>query len=164
MESQVKLSPPWISFYTKLEMLFREDEEVTVDFEDGEDRKIKIFVDNVSKAEALEKLLPKQKTFGNITVNIIVIPSNTADSQENLFRRAFEGNKSVNRIESVVPPYSSNPFTYILFKKEVVQYWDDNMADFYGYQSTLYQDIAKEVFGKNEDLPLDGIYFCTDDF
>ena len=46
---------------------------------------------------------------------------------------------------------------YVLFKKEVVQYDSDDISDFHGVCSTLYQDLAKEIIGEDE-----GIYFCTD--
>lgn len=51
----------------------------------------------------------------------------------------------------------SNPITYIVFKNKVVQFWNDDLSDIYGNRSTLYQDIAKEIFGESS-----GIFFCTD--
>lgn len=57
-------------------------------------------------------------------------------------------------------PFAINSFTYVVFEKEVVQYWNDNLADYNGLTSTLYQDLAKEIF---EDANLDGVYFCTDE-
>ena len=46
-----------------------------------------------------------------------------------------------------------------VFAKEVVQYWNDSLSDPYGKVSTLYQDIAKDIF---EDT--DGVMFCTGEY
>ena len=158
MESNVKLSSPWIDYVHKLEAFFQKDPDVNIVFNDGEERKINIYVEKAAKAEALEELLPTDKTFGNVTVAINVIPANFGEKID-LFRNAFEGNDAVSYIETISPPFTSNPFHYIVFQKEVVQYWNDNLGDINGVRSTLYQDLAKEIF---EDLDLSGIYFCTD--
>lgn len=39
---------------------------------------------------------------------------------------------------------------------KVVQYFNDDLGDAHGVCSTLYQEIAKDVFGEHE-----GIFFCT---
>lgn len=43
-----------------------------------------------------------------------------------------------------------------MFKNKVVQYFNDDLSDANGVCSTLYQEIAKRIFGEN---PM--IYFCT---
>jgi hypothetical protein len=43
-----------------------------------------------------------------------------------------------------------------VFEKKVVQFFNDQLDDINGNKSTLYQDIAKDVFEKHE-----GVYFCT---
>lgn len=51
----------------------------------------------------------------------------------------------------------TNPMTFIVFQNKVVQYWNDDLGDINGNCSTLYQTVAKDVFGDVE-----GIFFCTD--
>lgn len=46
--------------------------------------------------------------------------------------------------------------TYVVFEAKVVQFFNDDIGDINGIKSTLYEDIAEEVFEKKE-----GIYFCT---
>lgn len=46
----------------------------------------------------------------------------------------------------------------MLFKKEVVQYFTDNLGDYNGYRSTLYENIARDIFGD-----IVGVFFCTND-
>ena len=73
-----------------------------------------------------------------------------------MFRKAFEGNPAFSYAVTV-GGISSNDFNYVVFKNKVVQYWNDNLGDINGNESTLYQEIAKDIF---EDCT--GIYFCTD--
>ena len=136
-------------------MLFNEGPDVRCVWND-ENRELQIFVDNTLKAEAISQLLPIEKTFGNVKMHITVIPSNTSVSKSDLFKAAFAGNPIVSFTEHI-DTMSNNPMDFIVFEKEVVQYFDDNLGDLYGVRSTLYQDLANEVF---EDH--DGVFFCTD--
>ena len=56
------------------------------------------------------------------------------------------------------PIGTTNPFVYVMFKPEVVQYWDDNLGDPHGNISTLAQEIARDVFEDGN-----GVYFSTDE-
>lgn len=153
-----KLSAPWVTFYRELEALFKEDEQIKVVLdEDAESPVIKIYVDNNEKQAALSQILPTEKVFGSVTVRVNIIPANGSWQHIiNLFYKAFEGNPALSFIETVDGVFS-NPIHYVVFKNKVVQYFNDNLGDIYGNCSTLYQDIAKDVFGD-----VDGVCFCTD--
>ena len=151
-----KLSPPWCSYYREVEAMFGEDSEVEVVFDD-KNYVIKISVDdNSKKCNAIRKLLPAEKQFGNVTLKIEVEASGTPEDSVSLFEDAFEGNPAFSRIVSAKKGVYGD-FNYILFSKEVVQYFNDDLSDPHGICSTLYQDIAKDIFGEKF-----GIYFCTD--
>ena len=152
---KVKMSAPWVQYAHALAALFAEDEQVSVQCD--EDKNIvKVRVDNALKADALSRLLPTEQDFGNVKLRISVIPANIHATQSDLFRVAFAGNKAVNDFISIEDVFT-NPLTYVVFKKEVVQYWIDNLGDPHGVKSTLYQNIAADVFGEH-----DGVMFCTD--
>lgn len=152
----IKMVSPWIGYYKEIESLFQEDSTVKVKYDDSKNT-IKLYVEDEEKADALAQLLPNRKVFGNITVNIDVIPANKVETPRiDLFRKAFEGNGAVAFIETV-DNVSSNAFHFVVFQPEIVQYYNDDLSDINGLRSTLYQDIAKEIFGERE-----GIYFCTD--
>ena len=148
MNKKVNLATPWATFYTELEMLFEKDPCVKLQFEDGDEKVIKIYVDSTAKADALAKILPAEKTFGNVVVKVEVIPANVDEkSLFDLYKDAFYGNPIVDKFESTSFPME---FNYILFKKEVVQYFNDDLSDYNGMESTLYEDIAKDVFENHE--------------
>ena len=155
MNKKIKMSPPWVVYYRKIEALFCKDSEIKMRFDEDTDT-IKIYVNNPEKAEAIEKLLPEQKIFGNVIVKIQVIPANKLNnSRFSLFQKAFDGNPIVSFFETV--RMQTNNMNFMVFKPEVVQYFNDDIGDIHGLCSTLYQDIAKDIFGNEK-----GIYFCTD--
>lgn len=155
MSNFTKLSPPWVIFYREMEALFKEDPDIQMTFDESK-KEITMRVDNAGKAEALSRLLPVEKFFGNVSVKITIIPPNgfTA-TKSSLFEQAFEGNPIFTDMLTVEGVFA-NPLSYLIFRKEVVQFYTDNLGDANGLRSTLYQDIARDVFGDTE-----GVYFCT---
>lgn len=156
LAEKVKLSSPWINFYHEIVALFGEDPDIKIEYDEDE-LEIKLFVDNPTKADALTKLLPNERVFGRIVLKITVIPANDVNSSDSaLFQKAFEGNPAFSYIENVDGAFTFNA-SYVVFKNKVVQYFNDDLSDVNGFRSTLYQEIAKDVFGNTN-----GIYFCTD--
>lgn len=156
--ARVKLSAPWDEFYSEVNELFKYDDEVRVVFFE-EQKTIKLFVDNPAKAEALQKLLPQKKEWGKVVLLIEVIPSNKEKKTEltrSIWSVAFTGNTAVSFIYTIDGIFN-NPLTYVVFVNEVVQYFNDNLGDINGNRSTLYEDIARDVFGH-----VDATFFCTD--
>jgi hypothetical protein len=162
---KLKLSSPWVLFYHEVEAMFKNDRAVHVVF-DEDNTKIKIYVNGVNKAAALEWLLPKSKEFGCTNVLIEVIPANKEDGRmhyayrsttpESLFGEAFAGNPALSYVRGVEGIFT-NPIYYVVFRKEVVQYFTDDLGDANGVRSTLYQEIAKEIF-----VDMEGVQYCTD--
>ena len=149
----MKISAPWVTYYRKLEALFKDDSCVKVVYEEDE-KVVKLYVKGEVKAKALEALLPVSVNFGNVDLEIQVIPANGEKSAIELYRDAFSGNPIVSEILSDV---SINKFGYVLFQPEVVQFWNDNLGDPNGMATVLAQDIAREVFELQ-----DNVFFTTD--
>lgn len=150
------LSSPWVSFYHEIDALFKEDPQIKVVFDDDKNE-VKLFVDNQEKAEALKELLPVEKNFSGVILKITIIPANkSVTSKVKLYNAAFDGNPALSYIKTVRGLFT-NDLNYVVFKNKVVQYFNDDLGDVNGLKSTLYQDIAKDVFEET-----DGIFFCTD--
>ncbi len=155
----LKLSAPWHTYYKELCELFKKDNEVRIVY-DTDEQVINIYVDNTAKADAMAAVLPVEKDFGGVTVQINVIPANPTFKKAksirgSLYEDLFRGNSIVDDIVTI-EGVMTNPITYVIFSKEVVQYYNDSLADAHGLCSTLYQDIAKRVLDAGE-----GIFFCT---
>lgn len=162
----LKLSSPWVEYYRKINALFARDPDIRIVF-DEEEPKLMIYVYNDRKARAMDALIGTEKVFGNVTLKIEVIPANnkveflstttgyTKTEKKNLAGALFQGNSAVKSIHDI-ENYFEGAVTYIIFEKEVVQYFDDNLGSYYGLKSTLYEDIAKVVLS-----PVAGVYYCT---
>ena len=151
----VKMSPPWWEFYHKLEAMFGNDPEIHLDFNEDE-KIIKLFVDNSAKADALTKVLPVEKDYGNVKIKIEVVPSDKTASVEQLYKTIFNGNPVFSTafdLDVEGMPHAS----YVVFKPLIVQFYNDNLADANGNITTLHQEIAKDVFE-----PMNNVYFCTE--
>lgn len=162
----LKLSSPWVEYYRKISALFAGDGDIRIVF-DEEEPKLMIYVNNDRKARAMDALVGTEKVFGNVTLKIEVIPANnkvellsattgyTKTEKKNLAGALFQGNSAVKSIHDI-ENYFEGTVTYIIFEKEVVQYFDDNLGSYYGLKSTLYEYIAKDVLS-----PVAGVYYCT---
>ena len=153
----LKLSAPWQIYYKELCALFDKDEEIHIIY-DQDDQIINIYVENEAKADALAEMLPTFKHFGSMKITIVIIPANKCNarrSKGSIIEDIFYKNPIVDDIVTI-DGVMTNPITYVIFKKEVVQYYNDSLSDAHGMCSTLYQDIAERIFDEHE-----GIFFCT---
>ena len=162
--AKLNLSAPWVDYYDQVSALLGSDPLISV-FLDEELYKLKIYVDDEIKASALDELLPNEKQWGEITLTIEVIPSNKEKvgltfahqgefTDEELFAYVFAGNPLFKKNIHLEFPFD---ITYVVFKKQIVQYYNDNLSDPHGITSTLAQNIAKEIF----ETPA-GVFYCTD--
>lgn len=153
-----QLSAPWETYYKKLQALLGEDPEISMTFNKAAGV-IKIYVDNAQKADALDRLLIARKVFGNVKINIRVIPSNDEvrhTEPENLYDCAFDGNPVFVGTKGASLPEGGD-LSYVIWSREVAQFFNDNLADYQGNQTMLYEQIARDVL-KYEPA----VYHCTE--
>lgn len=155
--ARVNLSPPWIIYYKEVDAFFAYDPEVKVLF-DEDDLVLRLYVENSAKANALNHLLPTEKDFGGVILKIQIIPANTAltgNPAFSIIQAAFANNPIVKDIK-VIHGIFAYDLNYVLFEKTVVQYFTDNLGDYNGFCSTLYENIARDIFEN-----VDGVFYCT---
>lgn len=165
MEKQ-GISAPWYTYQKKLAALFGSDPDVLIGdvFEpnDGSgDYAIDIEVRNHEKYLAFDRVLPRSVTFGNVKVAIFLYDEENENETEDsisIFKTIFEGNPVFKDVKALKAP-SGQIFGYVRFEPEVVQFFNDDLADYSGNWTGLAQDIAREVFGERAR----GVYFCTAD-
>ena len=154
-KKRVGLASPWTRFFKEVAALFAKDPDVDVIF-NGKTPEIKLLVNDQIKANALSKIFPQTKKFGNVELKITVVPANAAEEDPmELFRKAFYGNEAVQEFIQIKSEFGLAA-NYIVFIPEVVQYWADNMGNPDGFESTLYENIAKDVFDTNA-----AVFFTT---
>ena len=152
----MKLCPPWIKLYREIQAMFEKDDDIKVVLDEYD---VRVYVRTQEKADALEKILNYEYKFGSIVSHVNVIPANMekklASGEPELFTVAFDGNDALSRVIPISSPIGD--FVYIVFTKEVVQYFNDDLGDINGLCSTLYQEIAKDIFISRPNL-----FYCTE--
>ena len=161
---RLKLSPPWITYINELQALFDGDPQIAFNVNtSGNNPSVVLATNNGDKATALVKILPSEVEFGNITLTVGVdgpFTNRAFVTSKELFETAFAGNPAFAYCVSTKEEgYWFMDFTYVVFKNCVVQFFNDNLNDAHGVVSTLYQDIAADVF-KTTTPP--GVHYCTD--
>ena len=153
----IKLISPWMEYYHKIQAFFKKDSKVHVIMSEDE-KTIDLYVEDAAKADALAMMLPNEVKFGNVTVYVCVIPPNgeEAESTGDMYHDAFCTNEAFS-FSRTVSGIMTNDITYVVFKNEVVQYYNDDLGDIYGQRSCLYENLAREIF-----TDAHGVYFCTD--
>lgn len=154
------LEAPWERFAKMVKALFAQDDDIFVgDIYEGNDTTyaLNISVKKHDKFLALDRLMPSVKTFGNVTLGIVLFDEENAENDVlALFKTLFDGNPIVDSIQTRPDP-AGVCWNYVLFKPEVIQFFDDDMTDYNGLWSGLAEDIAYEVFEENSR----GVNFCT---
>lgn len=164
-EQFVKLSPPWYTYHRKIQALFGRDPEIHIrelaEVSPGKYTYM-ILVDNESKAEAIKAILINPQILGNIEVKATILgPSEDSVKQNDnidivTYETAFRGNPVFSKVVSCSYGRVFEK-SFCIFKKQVIQFWNDDLSDYYGNYNGLAEDIAREIFEQNHN-----IQFCTD--
>jgi hypothetical protein len=148
--AEVGMQSPWVVYVKAVKALFAHDQDVIVgDWEHTPNTnvyKLSLFVHGNDKAASIAEVLPERKEFGNVTLEIEVVPDNDGKlTMLDHIRRAFAGNPAlVDVMEYPVVPGGPS-MAFALFAPEVVQIECDNAASPYGIVTTTYEGVAKDV-------------------
>lgn len=159
---KVNLSAPWETYVKKLKALFNGDPDIYVgNLMDADDFVVNISVKNHKKFLALSKLLKTEVAFGNVNLHICLydLENETMDKFDPIagFTEVFSKNPNLAVIREITDIAGAR-HGFVCFKPEVIQFFNDNLNDYYGNWNGLAQDIASEVFRSD----LGGIHFCTE--
>ena len=156
----LELSAPWEILYKEITALFGEDEDIRIVYDRVKDT-IKLYVSNAAKADALATILPGAIDSGGKEISLVIIPANKGvegTTYATVYETAFKGNPAFSKVISFDD--FNIKFTYVVFTNKVVQFYTDNLADYHGFKSTLYEDIAREIFVNTDKRG--AVFFCTD--
>lgn len=154
-DAKVSLLSPWMRHAKKIKVFFEDDDDISMTYSEDDVPRVKMFVSNPIKAMCLEKIMKHEVIFGNVTLYVDVVPSNEEVSLDNLFKMAFAGNPRFSEFYTEINQFGQ--INYASFKPEVIQYMADDTSDIYGLESTLAEDIAREIFNDNYS-----VNYCTD--
>lgn len=159
----LNVSAPWYTYQKKIKALFRHDPDIEVGdvFETSDavsDYAFDIEVKNHEKYVALDRVLPKIKRFGNVSIAVFLYDEENGSEEdaETLYRTLFEGNPLLSEIVTT-EDFTGTKHTYVVFQPEVIQFYNDDISDLNGNWSGIPQDIAREIFADDAR----GAHFCT---
>lgn len=167
--ARINLISPWDEYYNKMAAFFKDDPYTTVLYDENE-KHIKLLVNEPFKAEALSRLLKTELDFGGVKLLVSVIPANDVPKDTiNYFKRmgisedydirymhALNDNDIYAYVHAIKGMMGFDA-VFVVFKKKVIQYYNDNLGDLNGMKSTLAENIARDIF-----VPHNGVFFCTD--
>ena len=152
----LRLSPPWYTFFNFIKHTIGKDKQVKV-LEMKEvsevDFLIQIDVNDKYKALALATILEPYKEFVNVKVNVEVLhlgeTVNPSEKKQNVgtlvdfYEKAFETNEYFSQIE--FGDLFGSMVLFPVFKKEVIQFFNDNLADLYNNLNGVAADVFTEI-------------------
>lgn len=159
---QLKLSPPWYTIYRDIKSTVGADSFVHVqDLKEENESSylLHIFVDYPEKAQALATVLLDQYKCGNITITIRIM-----DIEGNIYYpQEITGDDKKDQLREIVDKaFASNDLYYgvedgatmlttwvVIIAKTVIQYYNDNLVDFYANNNEVASEIFKRILRMN---------------
>lgn len=148
--------PVW-RYFNKLSAMFGKDPDVEIEIERVDDitSEVMLYINNSNrpgKSDAFVKMLPSRVDFGIQRLYITIIPTNDSRADHEFLTDMFYGNPI---IDSFVTDHSGRH--YIVFKKDILQYYVHGLSYVNSLQSALAEDLARELI--TDDIT--NVYFCT---
>jgi len=167
-DNLVKLSPPWYTFFNFLKHSIGKDRCVEVlEMKEISDSNfiIQVEVRSLKKALALADILLRCKSFGNIIVRVEVLHCGQAVKPTGqfddicrvieVFKDALGTNHYFECIE--FRTIFDSEVIFPVFKKEVIQFFNDDLSDLYsnfnGVAAHVFSEVLKEQIGNVSILP-----------
>lgn len=156
---KIKLSPPWTTVEKKIRALFKGDEDITIKpmkrLADG-NLELSLEGPDACKMIALNSIMKTKYNFGNFNLNLVFKTTDKKDINPikinewfnnlySIYEDAFCSTATVIDVKDVQDRTGAEN-VIIEFKKEVVQFFNDDLTDFYGNWNGLYTDIATDIF------------------
>lgn len=159
-QTNLNLSAPWEIYCRKVQALFSKDPEIVVSdiTQRGGTRVMTIRTCDMGKYNALMQVFPTVKYFGDAALQID-IPAPESKFEQDLFdimQDLFDGNDAVDKVCVSLDPFG-NEQTYVMFKPEVVQFFNDNIRDYNGICTTVAENLARDVLEEDAEH----VNFCT---
>jgi len=155
-EGSVKMSPPWYTYFNYLKHSIGRDQCVDVlDMKEisGADYLISVDVKNREKATALATILIPCKNFGNINVRVEVLHCGRRvkpycnPHDESIIIKIIEEALGTNHYFECVESaeYFVSLLIFPVFKKEIIQFFNDDLSDFYNNFNGVVAKVFSEV-------------------
>lgn len=145
---KVKLSPPWVGHMSMLASFFKGDKRVRIGSVEGRTGIIEVFCNDMY--QALSLVLRQKIRFGNVTLNINLVPSNGMKlktkemSDLDALKVVLKKNPAFDKIRTT----KDGPMQFVtaLFKPVVLQWYNDNIGNPWKLTTSIFESEANKVF------------------
>ena len=171
MEPKVKLQAPWEAYRKMIYALFAKDPDINVQSDSctEKDGKVSFYIEsqNSDRLAALQAILSNEVTMGNITLTIDFKYANkkptTKYGQDSIeaWNVAFTGCPYFVKTVSVADP-AGTPWNYAVFSRDIISYFDDNMADYCANSHKIAADVILEIMAANDIVGGNSMHVCTE--
>jgi len=157
---RVMLSPPQYTLWRKLAYSFGTDPEIAVrdPYEKNNTVIIELAVQDGNRAPAVAGVLNEKYNFGGIQVRVIVTgPAGNKIDPPDVTQPGFSVRQMIETslfanpyFHEVIPtrtPAPNEPTQVLtaVFYPKVIQFWNDDLSDYFGYAHYVAQDVFAEV-------------------
>ena len=153
VKQNISIEAPWWRFYKLLENLFAKDESIELSNNDETKGIFEIIISsaNTCKLAAIKKVVGTEREFGNVKV---AIEYNEEESPLTLdeFATAFKDTGYLVDTKTATTP-AGDPLYFPIMKKDVIQFYDDNIADYYGNLNATVAAATIEILDKKNLTP-----------
>ena len=156
-EENVRLSPPPYTYFNFIKHSIGNDsclEVLEMQVQEEGNYLIQIEVQDRRHARALAAILELHKNIGNENIYIEVLHKGTiVEPQEDyktmkdfikMFETALCSNRYFNRA-TFIKSLAGYPIVFLIFKKEVIQFFNDDISDFFNNFNGVAADVFREV-------------------
>lgn len=168
-EGAPTISAPWIAYAHKVIAAFGDDPEIAVDIGDADVSEgfltIEIICTNYVKYKALQEIVNAPDEISGVRIDMRFTYTGTdRDKRTSLYEAALRGNPYFNSVIQLSDPRDENvKYTFALFNNEVVQYFDDDISDYYGCNNMVPEDLFREILKDDPEIRLCQVHKDTDD-
>lgn len=152
IKRNISIEAPWWRFYKLLQNLFINDESVT--FLNNETKgvfEITVSSSDVCKLAAIKKVVGTERTFGNVKVAITYIEEEAPLTLEE-FAAAFKDTGYLVDTKTATTP-AGDPIFFPIMKKDVIQFYDDDISDYYGNFNATVAAATVEIMDPKNITP-----------
>lgn len=159
-DTNPKISAPWITYAHKVNAVLSADPDITVDIGDadvsGGFLTIEIISTDYIKYLALQEILNQPEPISGVRIDLRFTYTGTdRDRRISMLKAALSGNRYFNSVLQTSDPRDETvKYTFALFNNEIVQYFNDDISDYYGCDNMVPEDLFREILKDDPEIRL----------
>lgn len=162
---EVTKNRPDVDLANKIKAMFEGDPYIEMEYIDATEKDeaiLKFKVSNSKKAAAIKKILPSRYGEGFTSLPLNIVVEDVTNINAETIVDAFKGNPHFKDYIEITDPLTGETYHICIFKKEVLQFKNDNAGSLHGYEFALMEQLAKDwlnvpklIYTTDDEMPID---------